>query len=139
MLIVFMALTVVMSGCQANIPGPPTPKFKIELIQPKSVKNQKLVVVAGAEFVVTVRISDLDKELCPDVTFARFLRGNAMAGEFLARPRAINKNEFEYTTKVIAPKKPGDYKLIVAPSEVAEAIAGAPAKEKYPSLNVVVE
>ena len=139
MLIFLVTSTAVLAGCQLSSPDAPPPSYRIELHEPSLGEGKKLVVNPGAEFVVSVRISNLAKQGLPDVIFARFTRGNAMAGEFLARPREGNNREVEYKTRVAAPKKPGNYKLIVAPSSFSESMPGAPPKDKYPSFDVVVK
>ena len=67
MLLVFMVtvVLVILPGCQANNAQAQTPAYKIELIQPKHVNDKKLVIVGGTEFVVTVRISNLEKKTSP--------------------------------------------------------------------------
>ena len=142
MLIVLLTLLVtILPGCGETKPAAPLNEVKIELTAPKFDKDKKLTLVPGAEFFVTVRIRNLEKTLYPDVVFARFIRSKdkAQAGDFLARPRQIDGTEMEYSTKVIAPKGPGNYKLIVVPSPHSEAIPGAPPKEKYPSLEITVK
>ena len=139
MLVFMIAMSAFLAGSQPVNLGTPVSDAKIVLTDPKPIRDRKLVVLSGAEFVVTIRISHLDKTLRPDATFARFMRGKAQAGEFLARPRTVNDNEVEYSTKVKAPTKPGVYKLIVAPSPFSQDVVGSLAKDKYPSLDVTVE
>ncbi len=147
MLALFMTFIGSFMGCQGANSGPPVPPQKVEstleikLTEPKPDKDHKLQVVAGSEFVVAIRIANLDKNLCPDVVFARFLRGNdnAMSGEFLAKQQPIGKDEMEYKVKVAAPKKLGNYRLEVTPSSISESTLGSPAKNKYPSFDVEVK
>ena len=133
-----VALAGALACCGSTGPDQSPRTYKIELTLPNGVKDGKLDVVPGAKFDVAVRVTDLNKASRPDVTFARFLRGKAMAGEFIARPREVRDNEVEYTTTVVAPKQPGRYKLVVAPSRFSETLPGAPPKDQYPELEVRV-
>ncbi len=129
----FAVLTL--AALQASFPAVETDDVqtcKIELVAPTADKNNKLSVLVNAEFVVSIRISNLPKNSCPDVVFARFLRGNSQAGDFIARPTWISATQVEYKTKVRSPKTPGSYDLVVVPSPITASLPGAPSKDKYP-------
>jgi hypothetical protein len=122
-------------GTAQETPG----ECKIELVEPKLDRDKKLVVNADQEVTIRIRIKNLPKASTPQAVLAHFLRGRALAGESFARPEWINDTEVEYKTMVRSPHKPGAYKLEVVPSPPTNSLPGAPAKNKYPTVDVTVK
>ena len=138
----FIAIAGILLGLSVSPPdagGDGVNSCKIELREPKPGRDNKLAIVAGAEVAVSLRISNLKKDACPDAVFFQFVRGDgAIAGSFVARPEWIDKTHVEYRTKIRAPRGPDDYDLKVFPSPATASLPGAPAKGKYPTIKAVV-
>ena len=135
-------MLIAVAGILLYLPASPPPAggggadpLKIEFRMPKPDRNNKLAVVAGAEVFVSLRISDLKKDACPDVVFFRFMRGDgANAGTVFARPEWIDKTHVEYRAKILAPRGPGDYDLKAVPSPATASLPGArPRRNTRPS------
>lgn len=134
--VTFMALTLpIPVGVTQEASG----ECKIELVEPKLDRDKKVVVNADQEVTIRVRIKNLPKASSPDVVLASFLRGRASAGSNFGRPKWINDAEVEYKTTVRSPRKPGAYKLEIAPSPATASLPGAPLKSKYPTVDVTVK
>jgi hypothetical protein len=139
MLIAVAGILLGLSASPPDAAGDGANSCKIEFRVPKPDRGNKLAIVAGAEVAVSLRISNLKKDACPDVVLFQFVRGDgAMAGTVFARPEWIDKTHVEYRAKILAPRGPDDYDLKAVPSPATASLPGAPKKEKYPTMRAVV-
>jgi hypothetical protein len=139
MLIAVAGILLGLSASPPDAGGDGVNSCKIEFREPKPGRDNKLAIVAGAEVAVSLRISNLKKDACPDVVLFKFVRGDgAMAGTVFARPEWIDKTHVEYRAKIRAPRGADDYDLKAVPSPATASLPGAPKGEKYPTMKAVV-
>ncbi len=112
--------------------------FKASLVDPRPGADGQLRLVVGATINGVVRVEGLDKETTSDVVFFRFMRGSAMAGEFIGKQKRVDDHVVEYGARLKAPPFPGNYTLEVVPVSSTPSQKTPPGRDKYPTLKVVV-
>lgn len=117
----------------------PTPTgFKVDLVEPKAGPTDQLKLSVNKPLRGVVRVVGLDKDTTSNVVFFRFMRGSAMGGEFIGKPKRIDDRTVEYTADLKAPPAPGSYTLTIVPGDFTPSQKKPPGRAKYPTLKVVV-
>ena len=107
-------ISLALFGCGSDsapvAPSTNDKEWQISIVAP-SVTDQ---LVAGATLTCRVRLRAPLNAPAPEVIFASFLRGQALAGEFVANPPKLipaEKGESTSELEIKVPSKPGKYRL----------------------------